>query len=211
MLLEETRNLEKISETMNSDYYQMQHFITESNWSARRLMDQVAREVSGTLPKETHRADHRRERLGEKGEKSVGVGRQYCGNVGKVANCQVAVFASLSNGDYSSLIDARLYLPQDWCDDPGRLEEAGVPENERTFRTKAELAWEIIEHQSGQVAFDFVSADGFYGNDAGLARKIDESGSCTCSTYMLTRRSTLNPRNYISLPVRVTADARRKT
>ncbi len=167
---------------MNSDYYQMQHFITESNWSARRLMDQVAREVSGTLPKKKLTALIIDESgWVKKGEKSVAVGRQYCGNVGKVANCQVAVFASLGNGDYSSLIDARLYLPQDWCDDPGRLEEAGVPENERTFRTKAELAWEIIEHQSGQVAFDFVSADGFYGNDAGLARKIDESGKL----YML--------------------------
>jgi SRSO17 transposase len=96
--------------------------------------------------------------------------------VGKVANCQVAVFASLSNGDYSSLIDARLYLPEDWCNDPERCDEAGIPEDERTFRTKAQLAWEIIEHQAGQTDFDFVSADGFYGNDAELARRIDEAG-----------------------------------
>src|SRR5690554_1353513 len=51
LLFEENRNLEKISDTMNGNYFQMQHFITESNWSTRRLMDQVAREVNSTLPK----------------------------------------------------------------------------------------------------------------------------------------------------------------
>ena len=51
MLFEEDRNIEKISETMNVNYFQMQHFITESNWSARELMDQVARDVSAALPK----------------------------------------------------------------------------------------------------------------------------------------------------------------
>jgi SRSO17 transposase len=177
LLFEEDRNLERISETMNTNYFQMQHFITESNWSARQLMDEVAREVSDVLPKNKLTALIIDESgWTKKGEKSVGVGRQYCGNVGKVANCQVAVFASLSNGDYSSLIDARLYLPEDWCNDPERCDEAGIPEDERTFRTKAQLAWEIIEHQAGQTDFDFVSADGFYGNDAELARRIDEAG-----------------------------------
>jgi len=162
---------------MNTNYFQMQHFITESNWSAHQLMDEVAREVSDVLPKNKLTALIIDESgWTKKGEKSVGVGRQYCGNVGKVANCQVAVFASLSNGDYSSLIDARLYLPEDWCNDPARCDEAGIPEDERTFRTKAQLAWEIIEHQAKQIDFDFVSADGFYGNDAELARRIDEAG-----------------------------------
>ena len=145
-------------------------------------MDQVAREVSQTLPKRKLIALIMDESgQVKRGDKSVGVGRQYCGNVGKVANCQVAVFASLGNGDYSSLIDFRLYLSREWCDAPGRCKEAGIPDSERSFKTKAELAWEIIEHQSGQVDFDFVSAVGFYGNDAGLARKIDESGKL----YML--------------------------
>ena len=145
----ENRNLEKISEEMNFNYHQMQHFITESNWSARQLMDQAARDVSATLPGRKLTALIVDESgIAKKGRKSVGVGKQYCGDLGKVENCQVAVFASLSNGDYSSLIDARLYLPEDWCNDTERCEEAGIPETERVFKTKAELAWEIIEHQS---------------------------------------------------------------
>jgi SRSO17 transposase len=103
----------------------MQHFITESNCDARALEDQVALKVSSVLPK--------RKLTGliidesgwvKKGDKSVGVGPQYCCNVGKIANSQVAVFGCLSNGDFASMIDARLYIPKEWCDDPGRCEEA---------------------------------------------------------------------------------------
>jgi SRSO17 transposase len=109
------RNIERISEDIGVDYYQMQHFISESNWNARELIDKVAGSVSSILPK--------RKMTGliidesgwvKKGYKSVGVGHQYCGNVGKVSNSQVAVFACLSNGDFASMIDARLYLPKSW-------------------------------------------------------------------------------------------------
>lgn len=177
LFLSEYRNIEKLSETMDSNYYQMQHFITESTWSGRALIDQVAKEVDSLLPK------HKLTGLiidesgwVKKGHKSVGVGHQYCGNVGKLANSQVAVFAALNNGDFSSMVDARLFLPEDWCADSKRCDEAGIPVSERNFKTKLEIASEIIEHQSTQIDFDFVSADGYYGNDADFARKIDELG-----------------------------------
>ena len=177
LLLSDTRNIEKLSETMDSNYFQMQHFITESTWSGRELIDQVAKEVNSLLPK------HKLTGLiidesgwVKKGYKSVGVGHQYCGNVGKLSNSQVAVFAALNNGDYSSMVDARLFLPEDWCFDSKRCDEAGIPASERNFKTKLEIAYEIVEHQSTQIDFDFVSGDGYYGNDADFARKIDELG-----------------------------------
>ena len=177
LLLSDNRNIEKLSETMNSNYFQMQHFITESTWSGRDLIDQVAKEVNALLPK--------RKLTGliidesgwvKKGYKSVGVSHQYCGNVGKLSNSQVAVFAALNNGDYSSMVDAHLFLPEDWCLDSKRCDEAGIPVSERNFKTKLEIASEIVEHQSTHIDFDFVSADGYYGNDADFARKIDELG-----------------------------------
>jgi SRSO17 transposase len=156
----------------------MQHFITESNWDDRLLIDQVAVEVSQVLPK--------RKLTGliidesgwvKKGDKSVGVGWQYCGNVGKICNSQVAVFACLSNGDFASLIDARLYLPEDWCNSPVRCEEAGIPEESQGFKTKLEIAKEIITQQAENgVSFDFVGGDGFYGNDANFASDINDMG-----------------------------------
>jgi len=172
------RNIERISEDTGVDYFQMQHFITESNWNARELVDQVSRNVSSVLPK--------RKMTGliidesgwvKKGDKSVGVGPQYCGNVGKIANSQVAVFACLSNGDFASMVDSLLYLPKTWCDNPKRCKEAGIPEENRIFKTKIELAEGILRHQiENGVAFDFVTADGYYGNDADFARSIDNMG-----------------------------------
>jgi SRSO17 transposase len=102
--------------------------------------------------------------------------------VGKVSNSQVAVFACLSNGDFASMIDARLFLPKDWCNDAERCQEAGIPQEGMAFRSKLELAAEIVSHQKEQgIVFDFVTADGYYGNDASFARAIENLGS----VYML--------------------------
>jgi len=177
LLLSDNRNIEKLSETMDSNYFQMQHFITESTWSGRDLIDQVANEVNTLLPKGKLTGLIIDESgWVKKGKKSVGVGHQYCGNVGKLSNSQVAVFAALNTGDFSSMVDARLFLPEDWCSDSKRCDEAGIPAGERNFKTKLQIASEIVEHQSSQIDFDFVSADGYYGNDADFARKIDELG-----------------------------------
>ena len=171
------RNVEKISEEMNVNYFQMQNFITDSNWDGRQLINQVAREVSSLLPKQKLTGLILDESgWAKKGRKSVGVGHQYCGNLGKLSNCQVAVFASLNNGDFSSMVDARLFLPEDWCQDQKRCDEAGIPQSERAFKTKLEIAYDIILDQSKQISFDFISADGYYGNDANFASKINDLG-----------------------------------
>lgn len=91
----------------------MHHFISESTWDASGVMDKVAKDVSKALPKQKLTGLLIDESGWEKkGDKSVGVGHQYCGNVGKTANSQVAVFGCLCNDKYASLIDARLYLPR---------------------------------------------------------------------------------------------------
>ncbi|MBN1184984.1 MAG: IS701 family transposase [Bacteroidales bacterium] len=173
------RNIEQISDTLGTiDYFQLQHFITESNWDAQNVIDLAAKQTSKALPK--------RKLTGliidetgtvKKGEKSVGVGWQYCGNVGKTANSQVCVIACLSNGDHASMVDARLYLPKNWVEEPDRCREAGIPESNRVFKTKLELAYDILLHQCelGTI-FDFVSADGYYGNDLNFGSKINNLG-----------------------------------
>jgi len=184
LLVSGQKNIEQISDTLaEADYFQLQHFITESNWDARDAIDLTAKQTSKTLPKlkltgliidETGTV--------KKGVKSVGVGWQYCGNVGKTANSQVGVMACLSNGDYASMVDARLYLPQDWCSDPIRCQEAGIPEENRTFKTKIEIAYDILLHQLElRTVFDFVGADGYYGNDINFGSMINRLGI----TYML--------------------------
>jgi SRSO17 transposase len=179
LLVSHHRNIEQISDRLGTeDYFQLQHFITESNWEAQNAIDQAAKQISKALPKlkltgliidETGTV--------KKGEKSVGVGWQYCGNVGKTANSQVCVMACLSNGDHASMVDAQLYLPKDWCCDLKRCEEAGIPEAGRTFKTKLEIAYDILMHQLELgTEFDFIGADGYYGNDINFGSKIDGLG-----------------------------------
>jgi SRSO17 transposase len=75
------------------------------------------------------------------------------------------------------MVDDRFYLPKDWCDNPTRCDEAGVPKGNRVFKTKLELAEDIIGHQKENgIAFDFIKADGYHGNDADLARTIYNMG-----------------------------------
>jgi SRSO17 transposase len=176
IFLSELSNIERISEEMFANYHQMHHFISDSPWDYRALMDKVSVDVSQSLPQRKLTGLLIDESGWEKkGDKSVGVSPQYCGNVGKVANSQVAVFGALSNGDFASMVDSRLYLPQSWCEDLSRCEEAGIPESERTFKMKWETGIDIIRHQrSLGVSFDYVGADGYYGNSIEFAEAIEE-------------------------------------
>ena len=70
-------------------------------------------------------------RCPKKGTHSVGVGRQWCGQLGKVENCQVGVFAALGRGTAATLIDERLFLPERWTNDPERCQAAGIPAAQR--------------------------------------------------------------------------------
>src|SRR5687767_9348917 len=79
----------------------------------------------------------------KKGRHSVGVARQYCGQLGKQDNCQVAVTLSLANRTASLPVAIRLYLPQEWAADPDRRNKTGVPE-EISFQTKPEIALDQI-------------------------------------------------------------------
>jgi len=174
----ELNNIERISETLDVDYHAMHHFISDSIWDARAVMDQVAKDVSQSLPKQTLTGLLIDESgWVKKGDKSVGVSHQYCGNVGKTANSQVAVFGSLCNEKHASLVDCLLYLPASWTSDNERCEKADIPVEERVFKTKIELAADIIKHQLAMgITFDYVGADGLYGNDAALAREVNNLG-----------------------------------
>jgi SRSO17 transposase len=179
ILISQHRNIEQICDNLSgTDYFQMQHFITESNWDARAVIDSAALKTSNTLPKQKLTGLIIDETgTVKQGDKSVGAGWQYCGNVGKIANSQVAVMACLSNGDYASMVDARLYLPEDWVSDPTRCKTAGIPKGCQMFKTKIEIAWDIIIHQLELgVSFDYIGADGYYGNDANFASRIDGHG-----------------------------------
>jgi SRSO17 transposase len=113
----------------------------------------------------------------KKGDQSVGVARQWSGRLGKVDNCQVAVFACLTQGAHSTLINTRLYLPQEWTNDPDRCRAAGVPIQEVVFKSKADLAFEMVVHaRRNGIRFNWVGVDGGYGKDPAFLRCLEAHG-----------------------------------
>ena len=109
----------------------------------------------------------------KKGTKSVGVKRQYCGALGKRENCQVGVFLTYTSPLGHVFLDRRLYLPEEWADDPVRREEAGVPDD-IAFRTKPELGRAMLAHAfEVGVAGGWVTGDEVYGSDGTLRRQLE--------------------------------------
>ena len=111
----------------------------------------------------------------KKGEKSVGVKRQYTGTVGKKReNCQVGVFLAYASSRGQAFIDRELYLPEEWADDRDRRERAGVPEQVK-MRTKPELAKEMLRRAlEAGVGAAWVVADCVYGDSRRLGVFLEE-------------------------------------
>jgi SRSO17 transposase len=112
----------------------------------------------------------------KQGKHSVGVHHQYCGQLGKQANCQVAVTLSIANHAASLPVAYRLYLPKDWSEDGVRRRKAGVP-LEITFKTKPQIALEQLQWAcEAGLARGAVLIDAAYGNDARLRTGITALG-----------------------------------
>jgi SRSO17 transposase len=114
----------------------------------------------------------------KRGDKSAGVGMQYCGTTGQVENCQVGVFLSYITASGHSLIDRELYLPFDWIEDPERRQQAAIPETVG-FQTKPELARRMLERiWDAQLPIDWVVADSVYGDNLDLRTWLQAHGYC---------------------------------
>src|SRR6266566_3324749 len=112
----------------------------------------------------------------KKGQHSVGVARQYCGELGKQDNCQVAVTLSIANHDASLPVAYRLYLPKDWASDRKRRRKVGIPD-EISFKTKPEIALAQIRWAcEAGLPRGAVLMDAGYGVDTDLRASITALG-----------------------------------
>jgi len=162
----------------NSNYQQLQHFISDSEWDGAGVMRDVAKNTNLSLESLAGEKGLILDESGNEkaGKHSVGVARQYVGNVGKVCNSQNGVYAGLSRADKISLVGAKLYLPKEWTSDKKRCEKAGIPSEEQKYRTKPELGLEIIKELEGVIEYDWVGGDSVYGNSPELRQSLRELG-----------------------------------
>ena len=120
------KSIEPLAERLRVDAQGLQQFIADSPWEATAVWRALRREIIPSLgPLAAWIVDE----TGwlKQGTHSVGVSHQYCGAVGKQANCQVAVELAATDGQVAAPLGARLYLPQIWTQDPARCRAAGVP------------------------------------------------------------------------------------
>ncbi|MCC7485903.1 MAG: IS701 family transposase, partial [Burkholderiales bacterium] len=153
------------------------HFVANAPWADRAVLDRVHGYLEAHLDLEqgtfwmVDDTGHRKY-----GSHSVGVAHQYCGNLGKDDNCQVAVSLSLASARGSVPIDYGLYLPKSWAFDRKRRRKAGVPE-EVVFQTKPQIALaQIRAAQARGVRPGVVIADAAYGSDTAWRETLTELG-----------------------------------
>lgn len=161
---------------VDADDQALQYMLTEAQWSDQSVMKQVAQEADQLLGGSEESCLLLDESgFAKKGKHSVGVSRQWCGNLGKVDNCQVGVFAALGRGNRATIVDFRLYLPERWTSDEDRCDKAGIPEDFRAFKKKSEQALEMVKSQrESGIRFAWVGADGGYGKEPDFLRGLDD-------------------------------------
>jgi SRSO17 transposase len=154
-------------EDVRSAHQSMHHLVAMSDWEDTAVLGAVAQQVAPQLVKGAEDCWWILDDTGhpKKGTKSVGVARQYCGRLGKTDNCQNAVSMSLASARGSIPVGYRLYLPQEWTDDPKRCRAAGVPEDVG-FKTKGQIARDHIEAALKQeLPRGIVLGDAAYGDE----------------------------------------------
>ena len=175
---------------VSAQHQKLLHFVANSPWSDERVLAKVCELV---VPSMTRHAPIKAWIIDDtgfpkKGEHSVGVHHQYCGQLGKQANCQVAVTLSIANHHASLPIAYRLYLPRAWSDDAARRKEARVPA-EITFKTKPQIALEQIRAALlAGVAPGVVLMDASYGNNGIMRRALTGLGLSYVAAIMATTK-----------------------
>jgi SRSO17 transposase len=150
------------------------HFVGEGHWSDELVLGKVREMVLPEIERHGAIAAWIIDDTGfpKKGRHSVGVTRQYCGQLGKEDNCQIAVSLSLANSHASLPVAYRLYLPQDWADDGERRRKAGVPDD-IGFKTKHEIALDQLRWAcEAELPRGVVLMDAGYGNNSDLRADI---------------------------------------
>ena len=156
----------------------MQQFLGEGAWDDEAILERHAELVSESLGDADGVLIVDGTDFPKKGKHSVGVVRQYCGATGKVDNCQASVFLAYASQRGQTLVDRRLYLPGEWFEATtrDRWERCGIPD-ETSFRTKPELAWEMIRklHAMGCLAWSWVTCDEAFGDSHEFLAHLEQA------------------------------------
>lgn len=171
----EKKNVESIAYRFGEDRMPLQWFVGVSDWNDEALRDVLIKQVGQQLGCADGVIVFDPSAFPKSGKQSVGVARQWCGRLGKIDNCQVAVYMGYVSAKEHALVDMRLYMPKDWTKDKTRREKAGVPKNVR-HRTRHHLCLEMLESDGAKLPHSWIAGDDEMGRPYAFRRRLDRRG-----------------------------------
>jgi SRSO17 transposase len=177
LCMDTQRNLANVGRRTQMSGQNLQHFISNSPWSSRNLIEAIQDEIKlhPAFSEAILVLDESAEQ--KAGGQSAGAGRQHNGRLGKIEMSQVGVFLSLVTPQVNTWIDGELFIPEHWFDDAHQAQRqaVGLP-TEASFHTKPELGWMMIQRAKRRgILFQAVAMDELYGRKAELRRDLDRA------------------------------------
>ena len=167
------KNVESIAYEHDQGRQSLQHFIGQAVWEDAPQRGELAGQVGRELGEADGVLVFDPSSFAKKGRASVGVGRQWCGRLGKVDNCQVGVYLAYASRLEQALVDVRLYLPKEWAQDKQRCKNAGVPPEVR-FATRHTLALQMLDEHGGALPHQWIAGDDELGRSSAFRRDLRE-------------------------------------
>jgi SRSO17 transposase len=184
------KNAWQVAEAMGETTpYAIQHLLDRAKWDCDGVRDTLQASIREALSAPDAVLVIDETGFLKKGEKSVGVQRQYSGTAGRIENCQIGVFLAYASSRGHALVDRELYLPKSWTGDQMRCREARVPE-EIAFMTKPELARRMVERAlDTDLPAAWIVGDTVYGSAQPLRAALEERQQAyalavTCKEYV---------------------------
>ena len=172
----ERKNVESIAYRFGQDRLALQRFIGWAEWDEAPLRQELTRQVAEQLGQADGVLVFDPSAVAKAGPESVGVARQWCGRLGKVDNGQVAVYLGYVSGAGHTLVDMRLYLPKAWTQDPARLDKAGVPHDRRGYRSRHQLALDMLQERGALLPHGWIAGDDEMGRPYWFRRRLAHLG-----------------------------------
>jgi SRSO17 transposase len=171
----ERKSVEPIAAQASVPRKDLQYFVGCGGWDDDQVMAEVRRHVREELADQDGVIVLDPSAFPKRGDHSCGVARQWCGRLGKKENCQIGVFLAYTSTKGHAPLDRRLYLPQDWIDDPVRRQECHVPE-ETTYRKTWEIAHDLLRRSGPDVPHRWVVGDDEFGRASEFGAALRDDG-----------------------------------
>jgi len=167
------KNVESIAYRFGQDRRALQRFIGEAVWGHQIILDRIAKETVKLIGEEDAILAFDPSGFEKDGKKSAGVARQYLGRFGKVDNGQVGTFLAYVTRKEHVLINAKLFIPQEWNDNPMRCEMAHIPKEEyEKHKTRHEHCLEMLDHQGEWLTHAWITGDDELGKSSWFRKEL---------------------------------------